>query len=53
MAKKTYLVNWRLEGLTKSPLQAGDTVDLEPAAAEEFLGIGVLSERTSAPDPKA
>ena len=43
MAKKLYIANWRLEGVTKDPLQEGDTVVLEPADAESFLTNGTLS----------
>ena len=49
MAKQPYLVNWRLEGISKDPLQEGDTVNLEPADAEPFLANGTLSVAAPAP----
>jgi len=52
MAKQPYLVNWRLEGISKDPLQEGDTVNLEPAEAAPFLANGTLSA-PPAPAPKA
>lgn len=47
MAKKTekYAVNWRLEGVKKTPLEAGDTVSLDPEDPEtaKLVALGVIT----------
>lgn len=38
-----FRVNWRLEGLTKEPLEAGAVVELTEEKAAPFIECGVLS----------
>lgn len=39
----SYRVNWRLEGATKDPLNAGDVVELAEEKAAPLVSLGVLS----------
>lgn len=42
MARK-YVANWRIEGIAKKPLEAGDKIDLEDEVAAELVKAGALS----------
>ncbi len=41
--KPKYRVNWRIHGLSKDPLDAGDVVELNDKDAAPLLECGVLT----------
>lgn len=51
MAKAVnFIVNWKLAGVTDEPLEAGDTIALDPEdkKTQEFLRLGVLTREDGA-----
>jgi hypothetical protein len=50
---KKFVANWRIEGVTKNPLEAGDSVELSDDDAKDLVAVGALSPARTRSEQKS